>query len=79
MITKDEFLSIVKQADFCVSEDGKIISTNNSYGIIQYELEAFAKLIIEKCATLCENTEIEGSLAYGSVCAEKLRSMGKTT
>ena len=44
-MTQDEIIEMARLADFCVSEDGESISTNNSYGIIQYELEAFAKLV----------------------------------
>ena len=56
-MTRDDLIKMAREADFCVNEDGGI-STSNSYGIIQGELEHFAALVAaaerEACALLCE-------------------------
>jgi hypothetical protein len=56
-MTRDDLIKMAQAADFCVNEDGGI-STSNSYGIIQGELEHFAALVAaaerEACAKLCE-------------------------
>ena len=50
-------IEMAREADFCVSDEGEI-STNNSYGILQGELDKFAELVRaderEACAKLCE-------------------------
>ena len=37
-------IEMARESDFCVSDEGEI-STNNSYGILQGELDKFAELV----------------------------------
>ena len=56
-MTRDDLIKMAREADFCVNEDGGI-STSNSYGIVQGELEHFAALVAaaerEACALICD-------------------------
>ena len=72
-MTKDDIIQMAREADFCVNEDGGI-STSNSYGIIQGELERFAELVAaaerERVAKLfCDN-----ALYRGKDCAASIRA-----
>ena len=45
-------------------------------------LERFANLVAaaerDACAKVCEQTEIEGSMSYGEICADAIRARSNT-
>lgn len=62
-------IEMAREADFCVNEDGGI-STSNSYGIIQGELERFAELVRAE-AIADERSEMMGRIRDIIVQAEE--------
>lgn len=42
---KEEIVKLAREAGFCVNEDGSVISTNNSYGIVEGELERLVDIV----------------------------------
>ena len=77
-MTKDDIIQMAREADFCVNEDGGI-STSNSYGIIQGELERFAELVAaaerEACANIVDNAITPDCGGWGtSGIAEDIRA-----
>jgi hypothetical protein len=74
-MTDEELIKMAREADFCVNEDGGI-STSNSYGIIQGELEHFAALVAaaerEACAGLCDR--FANRMMSAEECADAIRA-----
>jgi hypothetical protein len=81
-MTQDEIIEMARQA-MLMSEYDETSPWVEGHEITEY-VEAFAKLVAdvatakerEACAELCENSEIEGSMGYGQICADVIRSRG---
>ena len=72
-MTRDNIIRMARDAG---------IDDHESDWIFWNAIERFAALVAaaerEACAKVCEQTEIEGSMSYGEICADAIRARSNT-
>ena len=54
----------------------RTVHSNGSFVVINDELEAFARLIVERCADECDGLSFRSDRPYGSIdCAAAIRNL----